>query len=196
MKINQISFYKSFVKAADIGETRFPEIAFIGRSNVGKSSLINHLCKKKIAHTSSTPGKTRLINLFLVNNKFYLVDLPGYGYAKVDKKMRKDWGKSIEDYLISRQQLKAVFFLLDCRRVPNEHDRMINEWLKKNPGVQTFYVLTKADKFSKSKLQQQKVMIAKELFVDLNEFVCYSVTKNIGKHELLNKLANCLENLD
>lgn len=188
MQIKKIEFYNSFTKIDKMKDTRLPEVAFIGRSNVGKSSLLNHLCNRKIAFTSSTPGKTQLINFFLINEKLYFVDLPGYGYAKVSAKMRKDWGKNIEDYLQMRTQLKAVFFLLDIRRIPNQQDKIINAWLKQLPDIETFYILTKADKLSKAKAAKQKGEIAKELFVDQGEFSYYSVTKNIGRKEILDKL--------
>lgn len=185
MKIKNVEFYTSYAKADKIADTVFPEIAFLGRSNVGKSSLLNHLCNKKIAKTSSTPGKTRLINFFLVNKNIYFVDLPGYGYAKVPGKMKRAWSEEMEKYLSTRKQLKGVFLLLDIRRSPNENDRMMNEWLKKLPDIQTFYILTKADKLSKSQANQQKAAIAKELFVNQLDFILYSSTKNIGKKELL-----------
>lgn len=188
MKIKTVDFFTSYAKVDKMPQTDLVEIAFLGRSNVGKSSLLNNLCNKKIAYTSSTPGKTQLINFFNVNNKLYFVDLPGYGYAKVPKAMKKNWGNVIEEYLQVRKQLRGVFFLLDIRRVPNEYDKMLNEWLKKLPDVEVFYILTKTDKLSKSKANQQKIMIARELFVDQNEFIFYSSTKNYGKNDLLKKL--------
>ena len=129
LKIKSINFYKSFLEYKKIQNSLFPEIAFIGRSNVGKSSLINNLCNKKIAETSSIPGKTQLINYYLVNNSLYFVDLPGYGYAKTSKSRKRNWSKLIESYLQKREQLKIIIFLLDIRRMPNEHDKVLNKWI-------------------------------------------------------------------
>lgn len=188
MKIKKIDFFNSFTSIEKMKDTVIPEVAFVGRSNVGKSSLLNHLCNRKIAFTSSTPGKTQLINFFLINEKLYFVDLPGYGYAKVSAKMRKDWGRNIEEYLQQREQLRAVFFLLDIRRMPNQQDQVINAWLKQLPDVEAFYILTKVDKLSKAKAAKQKTEISKALFVDQADFIYYSSTKNIGRKDLLDKL--------
>lgn len=187
-KITNIDFFKSFASYDNIPQTNLIEAAFIGRSNVGKSSLLNHLANKKISHTSSTPGKTQLINFFSVNNKFYFVDLPGYGYAKVAKSLKRDWNDYIVKYLENRRQLKVIFFLLDARRLPNEQDKTLNEWFKKLVDIKIFYILTKIDKLSKNELEKQKKLISLDLFVSKEEFIPYSVTKNIGKSELLKRL--------
>ena len=188
LRIKKIDFIKSVSNIKDLPDTAEPEIAFIGRSNVGKSSLINDLCNKKVAHTSSTPGKTQLINFFLINESFYLIDLPGYGYAKTSKSQKKTWSSLLENYLQNSPQLKAIIFLLDIRRTPNEHDIMMNNWLKKLNNIQTFYILTKKDKLSNMQADKQKKKIAIDLFVDVSDFMFYSVTKNIGKVELLKKI--------
>ena len=188
LRIKKIDFIKSVSNIKDLPDTAEPEIAFIGRSNVGKSSLINDLCNKKVAHTSSTPGKTQLINFFLINESFYLIDLPGYGYAKTSKSQKKTWSSLLENYLQNSPQLKAIIFLLDIRRTPNEHDIMMNNWLKKLNNIQTFYILTKKDKLSNMQAGKQKKKIAIDLFVDVSDFMFYSVTKNIGKVELLKKI--------
>ena len=133
--------------------TDLPEIAFLGRSNVGKSSFINSICNmKKLAKTSATPGKTRLINFFEINEKYMFVDLPGYGYAKVSASMKDDWEKNLEDYLLSRKQLKCLILLIDARHDIQKNDLQMLEWLdyhKLNYRV----IATKADCYSKSKLQ-------------------------------------------
>lgn len=193
MQIKSVEFYKSYTGLTGMPKEHKPEIAFIGRSNVGKSSLLNHLCNKKIAKTSATPGKTRLINFFSINNQFYFVDLPGYGYAKVSKQQKQKWEKYIEYYLAEREELKAVFFLLDIRRIPNDHDKMLNAWFNKLNGVEVFYILTKSDKLSRSQLNQHKIKIAGELFVDQMEFIYYSTLKNMGKKEVLQKLDRFLK---
>ncbi|MCS6874137.1 MAG: ribosome biogenesis GTP-binding protein YihA/YsxC [Pyrinomonadaceae bacterium] len=131
-----------------------PEIAFLGRSNVGKSSLINSLTGKKgLARTSNTPGRTQSINFFLVNNELYFVDLPGYGFAKVSKKMRDLWGRIAEEYLLERSQLKLSVHLVDARHEPSELDKKLNEWLifHQKPHI---IVATKVDKISKNQLQK------------------------------------------
>lgn len=193
MKIKNVDFYTSFASAKAIPEHNKIEVAFLGRSNVGKSSLLNDLCRARIAKTSSTPGKTQLINYFLINDKFYFVDLPGYGYAKVSKSMKRNWGQIIEEYLSNSPNLRVLFFLLDIRREPNDHDMLINEWIKKLPNIRAYYILTKADKFSRSKGMSQKAMIAKKLFVSQHELIMYSVTKKEGREDLLKNLGNSIK---
>ncbi len=192
IKIKSVSYYKSFIDYKQIPNSFFPEIAFIGRSNVGKSSLINNLCNRKIAETSSTPGKTQLINYFNINDSLYFVDLPGYGFAKTSKSKRKNWPLLVEPFLQNRKQLQIIIFLLDIRRLPNEHDKMLNEWIKNLIDIKAVYVLTKTDKISKNQVQNNKLKIALELFVDQNDFIYYSVIKNIGKIELLRRIENLL----
>ncbi|OHD14135.1 MAG: hypothetical protein A2086_00260 [Spirochaetes bacterium GWD1_27_9] len=193
LKIKKVDFHISFADYKQIPDLKLPELAFVGRSNVGKSSLINDLSSKKVSFTSQTPGKTRLINYFLVNEKFYFVDLPGYGYAKVSKSQKNLWEEHIEKYLETSNNLKTIFFLLDIRRIPNEQDKILSNWFKKLPDVEVFYILTKSDKFSKQQRQKQKIQIALELFVDQSKFIFYSVPEKIGKAEILKQL-DFLEN--
>ncbi|MBR3732213.1 MAG: YihA family ribosome biogenesis GTP-binding protein [Spirochaetales bacterium] len=189
MEIKSATFTISSAKLSQCPKDTKAEFAFIGRSNVGKSSLINDLCRKKIAKTSQTPGKTRLINYFTVNNNLlYFVDLPGYGYAQVSKQERASWPKMIEEYLAKSEHLRKVFFLLDIRRMPNEMDKAINDWIKQVPDIEPVYILTKYDKLSKSQAQAAKIKIALELFVDQSRFIFYSVTKNVGRAEVLKQL--------
>ncbi len=188
LKIKNVEFYKSFPNYNQMPNSSLIEFAFVGRSNVGKSSLLNDLCNKKIAQISSTPGKTQLINFFLVNNSFYFVDLPGYGFSKASKSIKKNWPALIETYLQSRKQLKVIFFLLDIRRTPNEQDKMLNNWFKQLDDIKIFYILTKSDKLSASKAKKQKINISLELFADQQNFIYYSTIKNIGRVELLKKL--------
>lgn len=190
LKITSVDFYKSYshLNIDSIDNKDMFEFAFIGRSNVGKSSLLNHLCNKKIAFVSQTPGKTRLINYFLVNKKFYFVDLPGYGYAKVSKSERLNWVKFIEKYLFDNSRLKGIFLLYDCRRIPNEDDKLISDWAKSLQDVEKFYILTKVDKLSKNELNNQKIRIALNLMVDQKNFYYYSVPKNIGRIDILKRL--------
>lgn len=162
------------------------EVAFAGRSNVGKSSLINGLLnRKKLARTSSTPGKTVTINFYHVNSEFYFVDLPGYGYAKASKEDRAKWGSMIENYLNGSQTLEAVFLVLDLRRVPNDDDRMMLEWIFKS-GVRPFIIATKSDKLKKSEINKniENMRNALKIKNDVPVYIFSSVTKN-GRDEIL-----------
>ncbi len=150
----QSTFVKSLSDFKDRPEPLLPEIAFVGRSNVGKSSLLNALLgRKKLALVSSTPGKTRLINYFLINNNFYFVDLPGYGYAKISKKEAAKWKSMIEAYLLGSEQLKLVLLLADVRREPMAADIQMADWLNYYQ-IPFAFVLTKTDKISKNQLQK------------------------------------------
>lgn len=140
-----------------------PEIAFVGRSNVGKSSLINKLLNRKaLARTSSSPGKTRLLNFYHINKNFYFVDLPGYGFAKVAHEIKSQWGKMIEGYLLKRENLKAVIQLIDIRHAPSKEDVEMHEWLK-HYQVPIILVITKADKIPKGKWQKHTKLICQSL---------------------------------
>jgi GTP-binding protein len=192
VKINNVKFIGSFNDIKTLPRTNLPEIAIVGRSNVGKSSLINDLCNQKIAKVSATPGKTVSINFMLINNIFYFVDLPGYGFAKAPKALKKNWQSLIEAYILNREQMKVIFFLLDIRRIPNEHDKMLNNFFKKLNNVKIFYILTKSDKLSANEQKKQKINNALELFVDQSEFIFYSIIKKTGKIEILKKLTGIL----
>ncbi len=152
MKAVTASFIKSAFERSHWPEDSRPEVAFLGRSNVGKSSLLNSLLQRKgLARTSNTPGRTQSINFFLVNEAFYFVDLPGYGYAKVSKAMRSGWGKMAEDYLSDREELVLCCQLIDARHEPTELDRQLNQWLTHHSKPH-IVVATKADKLSKNAL--------------------------------------------
>jgi len=152
MKIISAEFVKSAFERAHWTTDGLPEISFLGRSNVGKSSLLNSLLNRKaLARTSNTPGRTQSINFFLVNGRLYFADLPGYGYAKVSKTMRADWGKMAEQYLAEREELVLSIHLVDSRHMPTELDRQLHEWLKVNQKEQII-VATKADKLSNNEL--------------------------------------------
>ena len=143
-----------------------PEFAFSGKSNVGKSSLINAvMMRKNLARTSGQPGKTQTINYYKVNNAFYCVDLPGYGYAKVSKEIKAKWGKMIEKYLRTSKVLKLVFLLVDIRHEPGENDITMFEWVKAN-GFSPVIIATKADKISRSQVQHHVALIRKVLKAD------------------------------
>ena len=154
MIIQKAKFVKSSTKISECPKANLPEYAFIGRSNVGKSSLINMLVdRKKLAKTSTTPGKTQLINHFLIDEKWYLTDLPGYGYAKTSKENRKDWKKMIENFLQHRESLMCVFVLIDSRIEPQKIDLEFMEWLGKKE-IPFVIVFTKIDKLSSGKLNK------------------------------------------
>ncbi|CAN5337443.1 ribosome biogenesis GTP-binding protein YihA/YsxC [soil metagenome] len=163
MKITSAEFVKSAFEKDHWTTDGRPEIAFLGRSNVGKSSLLNSLLLRKgLARTSNTPGRTQSINFFLINDMFYFTDLPGYGYARVSKVMRADWGKMAEEYLADRGELALCIQLIDSRHGPTSLDIQLNEWLVFNQKPH-LVVATKADKLSNNELQKSLKEAAKVL---------------------------------
>jgi GTP-binding protein len=163
MKVLSAEFVLSATKPAHYPQAVLPEVAFAGRSNVGKSSLINTLVKRKgLARTSNTPGRTQEINFFTVNNRFAFIDLPGYGYAKVPEKIRNNWGPMIEAYLSGRETLRLVVLILDIRRDPSPEDRQLIGWLQFY-RLPVLIVLTKIDKVSRNQLADRKRRIGEEL---------------------------------
>jgi len=154
---------KTAVKPDQFPDTGWPEVAFVGRSNVGKSSLINALLnRKKLARTSQNPGKTRTINFFNVEDKLYFVDLPGYGYAKVSRSESEKWGAMVDGYLKDRPQLKHIFLLMDIRHEPNANDKLIHDWCR-HYDIPFTIVATKSDKIKKSQVQKHLAVIRKAL---------------------------------
>jgi len=187
MQIKSVSFIKSSPNVGQCPESKFPEYAFVGRSNVGKSSLINSLTnKKKLALISGSPGKTRLINHFLVNDGWYLVDLPGYGYAKVPEQIRAGWRKLVEDYISERQNVRVVFVLIDARNEPTYLDELMISWLEYYE-IPYCVVLTKADKISKNKMDKQIYRVAKIVKLDnlCIDYIPFSIISGEGKLEVL-----------
>ncbi|HBB15787.1 MAG TPA: YihA family ribosome biogenesis GTP-binding protein [Syntrophus sp. (in: bacteria)] len=163
MKVLSAEFVLSAKEPSHYPPASLPEIAFAGRSNVGKSSLINALLKRKgLARTSNTPGRTQEINFFSVNNRLYFIDLPGYGYAKVPEKIRNHWGPMIETYLSQRQTLRLVVLILDIRRDPSEEDRQLIGWLQ-HYRLPFLIVLTKIDKVSRNQRGDRQRRIDAEL---------------------------------
>ena len=164
----------------------FPEYAFIGRSNVGKSSLINMLTARKgLAMTSATPGKTMLINHFLINKNWYLVDLPGYGYAQVSVEIRAKWGKMVERYLHTSKQLRLVFLLIDIRHEPSENDCIMYDWIVKN-GYEPVIIATKLDKIKRSQIQKNLKIIRQKIQpVEGTIIIPFSAQTKQGKEEIL-----------
>jgi len=189
MKIKSADFVISAVSPAQYPEDNLPEIAFAGRSNVGKSSLINMLVnRKKMARTSSTPGKTQTINFYRINELLYFVDLQGYGYAKVSKKSRNTWGKSIMKYLSERQMLMNVFILVDIRHKPSQLDKTMFDWIKSN-GYRGIVLATKTDKIPKSRKEAHLKTIRETLEMDEGDLVIpISVKTKEGRDELWKKI--------
>jgi GTP-binding protein len=189
MTIKSAKFDKSFVSVHTMDDTLMPEFAFIGRSNVGKSSLINMLVNQKsLAKTSSKPGKTRIINRFLVDENWYLVDLPGYGFAKVSKKNRALFDEMITEYLVQRQMMATAFILIDIRLEPQKIDLEFIEWCGVN-GIPFQIILTKADKVSATRAQVNtetfKAAMYKQGWETLPSFFVTSANKQQGKEELI-----------
>jgi len=184
MLIKSAEFVISAVRPQQYPAEELPEFAFAGRSNVGKSSLINTLVsRRKLVQTSSTPGKTRLINFFRVNDALMFVDLPGYGYARVSQEERLKWRPMIEKYLSSRENLKAVVLILDIRRTPNEEDAQLLNWLARRE-IAAILVVTKTDKLSKTSQAKQLRIIAEALEIDADELVLFSAKSRQGRDVL------------
>ena len=198
MEITSAKFVISNTQLSKCPQDGKPENAFIGRSNVGKSSLINMLARnKKLAMTSATPGKTLLINHFLFNEQWYLVDLPGYGYAQRGKKQQEKITQIIETYILEREQMTCLFVLLDCRHEPQKIDLEFMEWLGEN-GVPFAIVFTKTDKLSGGKLKMnidtyKKVL--SEQWEELPPIFTTSSEKNLGRKELLDYIDEINKNL-
>lgn len=184
----------SAVRADQYPRSQLPEIAFAGRSNVGKSSLINALLnRKKLVKTSSTPGKTQMINFFKVNDQLVFSDLPGFGYAKVPPSIKKTWSKMIEQYLLNREILKSVVFLIDMRRNPTEWDIGMKNWLEES-GIDYILVATKSDKVTK-KERKEKLGKIREAFLhnQEKEVIPFSSKNKEGRKELWREILKKIE---
>lgn len=186
LRINDCRFLYSVVDPKDFTDEPYPQVAFTGRSNVGKSSLLNRLVGiKNIAKVSRTPGKTRAVNFFLTNTNLLLVDLPGYGYAKVSKSVKRQWGELIEVYLLSSIRLRGVVHLVDSRHPPTPLDRELNEWLNHN-RVNHLVVLTKIDKLSGNQIGRSITEAKRHLDLTAGtEPLTFSARTGKGKRELL-----------
>jgi len=189
MKINNVDLSVMAVRRSQYPVDRKPEFLLVGRSNVGKSSFINTLIERKnFARTSSKPGKTRTLNFYDVDNKFYLVDVPGYGFASVSKTMQKKFGMMIEEYLESRKFLKQVFMLVDFRHAPTEDDVLMYKFLKYY-DIPVTIVATKIDKVGKSRLHHNRKVIIEALdLVVEDEVILFSAITKIGKNDILDKI--------
>jgi GTP-binding protein len=194
MIIKQADFMGVFVDMDQLPTDQLPEVAIVGRSNVGKSSLINRLANRKnLAKSSSTPGKTRTINFYCFNRSWYLVDLPGYGFAKVSRSEKAGWGKMIEKYLSGRKTLRGVILLVDIRHSPSVDDRTMKDWLEHHQ-IPFMVVATKADKLSRSARQKNLAMIRRELQLPMEQPpLGFSAVSGEGLEELLQALQEITE---
>ena len=189
MKVINTEFVTGAVSSKQYPKEPFPEFAFVGRSNVGKSSLIRSLLnRKKLVRISSTPGKTREINFFRINEKLMFADLPGYGFARVTPALQKKWKQMIEEYLINREPLIAIVFIVDIRRKPTALDITLKEWLE-DLGRNYILVITKSDKLSGTERNKQTKII-KSAFMGENALVAvtYSSKNHLGRKELWSQL--------
>lgn len=191
MKIRNAEITMSAVNKSQYPTDGIPEIALVGRSNVGKSSTVNTLLNRRnFARTSQTPGKTRTINFYLINKEFFFVDLPGYGYAKIAKSEKEKWGIIMERYLQERDELCAIFLLVDIRHEPTNDDVMMYEWIK-HFGYNCVVIATKADKISRGQYQKHMNIIRKKLQMDPNEKILpISSLKKTGVEEIWNEIIN------
>ncbi len=192
MIIKSSEFITSAVKPSQYPQSVLPEIAFAGRSNVGKSSLINAILnRKRLVKTSSTPGRTQLINFFNINNAFLFVDLPGYGYAKVPAKVKKTWGPMIENYLTSRKTLRGVILIMDIRRNQGQEENTFIDWMV-HFSIPYILVLTKTDKLSKSKQIKRYNSISESLNVEKKDIILFSAKSKKGKNLVWNNIESLI----
>lgn len=192
MEIKRAEFVTSMAAYGDFEGRGLTQIAVVGKSNVGKSSLINRLCNRRgLARTSATPGKTRLINIFLINEAFHLIDLPGYGYAKVDKQEKARWGDMMQAYFEQAGELAHVLTLVDIRHEPTRDDVQMNTYLRQM-GIPFTVVATKADKISRGARQKQLAPICRGLLVQPWEVICFSSEDGFGRDKLLEVMESAL----
>lgn len=194
MVIKNVSLETVCGITSKLPDNSLPEVAFAGKSNVGKSSLINALMNRKsLARTSAQPGKTQTINYYNVNDAIYFVDLPGYGFAKVSESVKVQWGKMIERYLHKSRQLKAVFLLVDIRHAPSENDRTMYDWILSN-GYHPIIIATKLDKINRSQIQKQLKLIRTTLHTEEEAvLIPFSAESKQGREEIYEILDGILE---
>jgi GTP-binding protein len=192
LEIRSVEFYRAAYKAEDFPTDKRPQFAMIGRSNVGKSSLINAILNRKtVARVSQTPGKTQAIHFYLVNGRFHIVDLPGYGYAKVPKTMMRSWGELVRGYLESADALRLILLLIDARRVPGEHDLQMHRWTRE-AAIDERVIMTKSDKLSNVQLTRSRAAIAAGLELGAEELIPFSAVTKKGVHEVRREIASRL----
>jgi ribosome biogenesis GTP-binding protein YsxC/EngB len=192
MNIKRAEYIGTYVTLSQLPQGSWPEVALVGRSNVGKSSMINRLVNRKnLAKSSSTPGKTRTINYYGINEQWYLVDLPGYGFARVAKSEKEKWSRMIETYLKNRTQLRGVIQLVDIRHAPNQNDILMKNWLQ-NSGIPLLVVATKADKVSRGTRPKNLSIIRKTMELD-EAPLFFSAETGEGAAELLETIAELID---
>lgn len=177
-------YSKDYPVLRNSGGNILPEIAVVGRSNVGKSSLLNHLFQNKLVKVSATPGKTQALNFFICDDKLAFVDLPGYGYAKVSIELRKKWAPMIQEYLENRESLELILVLFDIRRLPNEEDQALIDWIH-HYGKKMILVLTKVDKVKLNELKSNTEKILRAFKLENEDYIQYSVKSNVGREHLI-----------
>lgn len=192
MRIKRATFVTSLTGNQRFEGEGLPQIAIAGKSNVGKSSLINCLCNQnKLARVSAEPGKTRLVNIFRINDDFHLVDLPGYGYARVSRAMQEDWGQMMDSYLSGSEHLCHILHLVDIRHDPGQHDLQMQAWIQHNQLPCTV-IATKCDKLSRAQQQKSILAICRALGVQPWDVLPFSSVTRAGRDELLERLGNIL----
>jgi len=191
VEIREVNFRSSALKASDRPQEFFPQVAVAGRSNVGKSSLLNWLLRQNMARVAKAPGKTRMLNFFLINRSFFLVDLPGYGYAKVGRALQEEWGRELANYLATEERLAGVITLVDIRHGPTDLDLGLQELLLAH-GRERLVVLTKADKVKRGKRASMQFQVQKELGLARPPAVV-SVKTGEGRKELLGLIDDLVE---
>lgn len=192
MKINKVELIISAVRKSQYPTDDKPEFLLVGRSNVGKSSFINTLINRKnFARTSSKPGKTQTLNFYSINDEFYLVDAPGYGFAHVSKNLKNKFGLIMEDYLEAREYLKNVFMLIDFRHKPTKDDLMMYNYLR-HYNIPVTIIATKVDKISKNKREKYKKAIKETLNINDDSLILFSTITKIGKNEVLDKILSLI----
>ncbi|MCK8815847.1 ribosome biogenesis GTP-binding protein YihA/YsxC [Natroniella sulfidigena] len=194
MKINNPEYVSSAAKFEDYPRHHLPEIALAGRSNVGKSSLVNNIVnRRKMAFTSSKPGKTQTINFYKVDNYFYFVDLPGYGFARVPQEVKDEWGSMIESYLFNRRNLESVLLVIDARHKPTDDDLMMYNWLLEM-NMPTLVVATKVDKVKNSQRNKQEKLIKNKLnLTEFTPFTFFSAKTGEGKGQIMEFISQFLD---
>lgn len=194
MNVNNVELTAVCGRKDQYPNTELPEVAFVGKSNVGKSSLINCMVNRKsLARTSQNPGKTRTINFYNIENIVHFVDLPGYGYARAAKSEIAKWGKMIEEYLLERNQLKSIILLIDIRHEPSDNDKIMYDWLK-HYGYKIIIVTTKSDKLKRSQINKHISIISKSLQLDKEDLlVPFSSETKDGREKLWDIIKNVIE---
>ncbi len=191
MKITSAEYIKSVYQLTELPARELPEVSFFGRSNVGKSSLINCLLSKKIAKISQTPGKTQCLNYFLINDRFYFVDAPGYGYAKVPPEVKKHWDKLLDDWINLKKTDRLIIHIIDSRLEPQDSDINLQMWLKKH-RMPYLLIANKTDKLKKRHLNKQIDLFRSEFLIEQENIISFSATEGTGKIQLWKRIGQLL----